>query len=136
MSNGLSAMGFGLPGAIAAQLLCRQVPVVALIGDGGFAMAATELRMAAARGLPLAVVVFADGSLNRIELKQAALGYPSTATRLDDIDLVGLAESMACDGIRVSSAAELEKAAASLTTLTRPLVIEARIDTAQYEAQF
>jgi acetolactate synthase-1/2/3 large subunit len=117
-------------------LVCREVPVVALIGDGGFAMAATELRMAAARDLPLAVVVFADGSLNRIELKQAALGYPSTATRLDDIDLVGLAESMACDGIRVSSAAELEKAAASLTTLTRPLVIEARIDTAQYEAQF
>jgi acetolactate synthase I/II/III large subunit len=136
MSNGLSAMGFGLPGAIAAQLLCREVPVVALIGDGGFAMTATELRMAAARGLPLAVVVFADGSLNRIELKQAALGYPSTATRLDGIDLVGLAESMACDGIRVYSAAELEKAAASLTTLTRPLVIEARIDTAQYEAQF
>lgn len=136
MSNGLSAMGFGLPGAIAAQLVHRELPVVALIGDGGFAMAATELRMAAARGLPLAVVVFADGSLNRIELKQAALGYPSTATRLADIDLVGLAESMACDGIRVSSAAELEKAAASLTTLARPLVIEARIDTAQYQAQF
>ena len=136
MTNGLSAMGFGLPGAIAAQMSLRDVPVVALIGDGGFAMAATELRMAAARGLPLAVVVFADGSLNRIELKQAALGYPSTATRLDDIDLVGLAESMACDGVRVSSAAELEKAAASLATLTRPLVIEARIDTAQYEAQF
>jgi acetolactate synthase-1/2/3 large subunit len=136
MSNGLSAMGFGLPGAIAAQMIRPEVPVVALIGDGGFAMAATELRMAAARGLPLTVVVFADGSLNRIELKQAALGYPSTATRLEDIDLVGLAESMACDGIRVSSAAGLEKAAASLTTLTRPLVIEARIDTAQYEAQF
>jgi acetolactate synthase-1/2/3 large subunit len=136
MSNGLSAMGFGLPGAIAAQLVRAEVPVVALIGDGGFAMAATELRMAAARGLPLTVVVFTDGSLNRIELKQMALGYPSTATRLEDIDLVGLAESMACDAIRVTSAAELEKAAGSLTTLTRPLVIEARIDPAQYEAQF
>ena len=136
MSNGLSAMGFGLPGAIAAQLIRPDVPVVALIGDGGFAMTATELRLAAARGLPLTVVVFADGSLNRIELKQAVLGYPSTATRLEDIDLAGLAEAMGCDGIRVSSAAELEKAAASLTTLTRPLVIEARIDTAQYEAQF
>jgi acetolactate synthase I/II/III large subunit len=136
MSNGLSAMGFGLPGAIAAQMIRPEVPVVALIGDGGFTMAATELRMAAARGLPLTVVVFADGSLNRIELKQAVLGYPSTATRLEDLDVAGLAESLACDGIRVSSAAELEKAASSLTTLTRPLVIEARIDTAQYEAQF
>jgi len=136
MSNGLSAMGFGLPGAIAAQLTRPEVPVVALIGDGGFTMTATELRLAAARGLPLTVVVFADGSLNRIELKQAVLGYPSTATRLEDLDVAGLAESLGCDGIRVSSAAELEKAASSLATLTRPLVIEARIDTAQYEAQF
>ncbi|WP_210584525.1 thiamine pyrophosphate-binding protein [Streptomyces sp. GESEQ-35] len=137
MSNGLSSMGFGLPGAIAAQMALGEVPVVALIGDGGFAMAATELRLAAVRGLRLAVVVFADGSLNRIELKQRALGYPSTATRLNDIDLVALAASMGCDGVRVTSTAELEKAAAAgLAGLTRPLLIEARVDPAQYETQF
>lgn len=136
MSNGLSAMGLGLPGAIAAQMTLGEVPVVALIGDGGFAMAATELRLAAARQLRLAVVVFVDGSLNRIELKQRALGYPSTATRLDDIDLVALAGSMGCDGVRVTSVAELEKATTGLAGLTGPLLIEARIDPAQYEAQF
>jgi len=136
MSNGLSAMGLGLPGAIAAQMTLGETPVVALIGDGGFAMAATELRLAATRGLRLAVVVFADSSLNRIELKQRALGYPSTATRLDDIDLVALAGSMGCDGVRVTSAAQLEKAMAGLAGLTRPLLIEARIDPSQYEAQF
>jgi len=144
MSNGLSAMGLGLPAAIAACLAQRSgsgdpsggPPVVALVGDGGFAMAATELPMAASRRLPLAVVVFADGSLNRIELKQLAIGYPSTATRLDASDLAGLAESMGCDGVRVSSLPELEKATAGLGTLTRPLVIEARIDPSQYQAQF
>lgn len=136
MSNGLSSMGFGLPGAIAAQLALVRTPVVALIGDGGFAMAATELRLAAAHRLRLAVVVFVDGSLNRIELKQRALGYPSTATRLDDIDLVALAGSMGCDGVRVATVAELEKATAGLGGLTRPLLIEAHIEPAQYEAQF
>ncbi|MEU6352984.1 thiamine pyrophosphate-binding protein [Streptomyces sp. NPDC047072] len=136
MSNGLSSMGFGLPGAIAAQLTLGETPVVALIGDGGFAMAATELRLAVARQLRLAVVVFCDGSLNRIELKQRALGYPGTATRLDHIDLVALAGSMGCDGVRVSSVAELEKATAGLAGLNRPLLIEARIEPAQYEAQF
>ncbi|MCI3275302.1 thiamine pyrophosphate-binding protein [Streptomyces cylindrosporus] len=136
MSNGLSSMGFGLPGAVGAQLALGDVPVVALVGDGGFAMAATELRLAAARQLPLTVVVFVDGSLNRIELKQRALGYPGTATRLDDIDLVALAGSMGCDGVRVSSVAELEKATAGLGAPTGPLLIEARIEPAQYEAQF
>ncbi|NEC88512.1 thiamine pyrophosphate-binding protein [Streptomyces sp. SID12501] len=136
MSNGLSSMGFGLPGAIAAQMTLGEIPVVALIGDGGFAMAATELRLAVARQLRLAVVVFCDGSLNRIELKQRALGYPSTATRLDDIDMVALAGAMGCDGVRVTSVAALERATADLAGLTRPLLIEARIDPAQYEAQF
>jgi acetolactate synthase-1/2/3 large subunit len=110
--------------------------VVALIGDGGFAMTATELRLAAGLGLPLICVVFSDGSLNRIELKLMALGYPSTATRLEEMDLLALAEGLSCDGVRVETPGELEKALDSLGTLTRPVVIEARIDPGQYLAQF
>jgi acetolactate synthase-1/2/3 large subunit len=107
-----------------------------MVGDGGFAMTATELRLASAMGLGMAFVVFADGSLNRIELKQMARGYPSTATRIEDMDLVRLAESMRCDGVRVSEAGELEKALGEIGSLTRPLVIEARVDPGQYESQF
>lgn len=136
MTNGLSAMGFGLPAAIAAKLTFPSTPVIALIGDGGFAMTATELSLAAARGLGLAVVVFVDGSLNRIELKQSALGYPSTATRIEDTDLVTLAAALGCDGARAESVGELGKFLASVSDLSRPLVIEARIDPAQYESQF
>jgi len=136
MSNGLSAMGFGLPAAIAAAMTVPDRQVVALIGDGGFAMTATELRLAAGMGLPLICVVFSDGSLNRIELKQMALGYPSTATRLEEMDLLALAEGLSCDGVRVETPGELEKALESLGTLTRPVVIEARIDPGQYLAQF
>jgi thiamine pyrophosphate-dependent acetolactate synthase large subunit-like protein len=52
---------------------------------------------------------------------------------------------MDCDGIRVETPAALEKALAHFTASStpapgpagsRPLVIEARIDPAQYEAQF
>jgi acetolactate synthase-1/2/3 large subunit len=136
MTNGLSSMGFGVPAAIGTKLAHPHVPVAALVGDGGFAMVVSEMRLAAALDLALAVVVFVDHSLNRIELKQAAQGYPSTATRIEDMDLVAMAEAMQCDGIRVESTAELEKATQTLADLTRPLVIEAVIDPAQYEAQF
>ncbi|MBO0826377.1 MAG: thiamine pyrophosphate-binding protein [Streptosporangiales bacterium] len=136
MTNGLSAMGFGLPGAIAAKLTRPDRPAMALIGDGGFAMTATEIRLAASRGLGMAVVVFVDGSLNRIELKQAALGYPSTATRIDDVDLVAMAGAMGCDGARAESVAELEKCLGGIGDLERPLIVEARIDPSQYESQF
>ncbi len=134
--NGLSAMGFGVPAAIAAKLTWPDRPVIALVGDGGFAMAATEMRIASALGLPVTVVVFADGSLNRIELRQQLMGYPPIGTRRDGMDLVALAEAMDCDGVRVDSPGGLEKALSGFATRSRPLVVEARVDPAQYEAQF
>lgn len=136
MTNGLSSMGFGVPAAIAAKMVHPSQPVVAMVGDGGFAMAATEIRLAAARGLGLVFVVFVDGSLNRIELKQMVQSYPSTATRIEDMDLVGLAAAMDCDGVRAESVAELEKALADVDDLNRPLIVEAHIDPAQYLSQF
>jgi acetolactate synthase I/II/III large subunit len=137
VTNGLSAMGFGVPAAIAAKLSFPDRPVIALVGDGGFAMTATELRIASALGLPVVVVVFADGSLNRIELRQQLMGYPPTATRMRGTDLPALAEAMDCDGVRVETPAGLEKALAGLgARSSRPLVVEARIDPAQYEVQF
>ncbi len=134
--NGLSAMGFGVPAAIAAGLTRPGRPVIALVGDGGFAMAATEMRIASALGLPVTVVVFADNSLNRIELRQQLMGYPSTGTRMDGMDLVTLAEAMDCDGIRADTTATLEKALEGFATRSRPLIIEARVDPSQYETQF
>ena len=136
ITNGLSAMGFGVPAAIAAKLTRPDRPVIALVGDGGFAMAATEMRIASALGVPVTVVVFADGSLNRIELRQQLMGYPSTGTRMDGMNLVALAEAMDCDGVRVDSPGGLEKALSGFGTRSRPLIVEARVDPAQYEAQF
>jgi acetolactate synthase I/II/III large subunit len=138
ITNGLSAMGFGLPAAIGAAISRPDDPVVCLTGDGGFAMTATELSVAARLGLGLVVVVFSDGSLNRIELHQSSLGYPLTATAVDRIDIPSLAESLGCDGVRTDSVSGLEKALASAFAdgRVRPLVIEARIDTSQYAAQF
>jgi acetolactate synthase-1/2/3 large subunit len=136
MTNGLSAMGFGVPAAIAAKLTRPDRPVIALVGDGGFAMAATEMRIASALGVAVTVVVFADGSLNRIELRQQLMGYPPTATRMDGMDLVTLAGAMDCDGIRADTPAALEKALEGFGARSRPLIVEARVDPTQYEAQF
>ena len=85
------------------------------------------------------MVVFADGSLNRIELRQQLMGYPPAGTRMAATDLPALAEAMGCDGVRADTPAALGKALADLgerSLGTRPLVVEARIDPAQYQAQF
>jgi acetolactate synthase I/II/III large subunit len=139
ITNGLSAMGFGLPAAIGAALSSAPgTPVVCLTGDGGFAMTSSELAVAARLGLGLVVVVFADGGLNRIELHQASAGYPLAATGVDRVDIPLLAESLGCDGVRVESVSGLERVLSGAfgRGRTRPLVIEARITPAQYSAQF
>jgi acetolactate synthase-1/2/3 large subunit len=134
MTNGLSSMGFSVPAAIAAALVYTQ-PVVAFVGDGGFAMVEGELRLAASRKLPMRVVVFCDNSLNRIELKQAARQYPPVGTRLDSVDVAAVARAHGCEGVTVSSQSELEKALVQ-PPQDRPLVIAAVIDPTQYQAQF
>ena len=136
MTNGLSSMGFSLPAAIGAKLTCPDRQVVCTTGDGGFAMVQGELQLASSLGLGIVVVVFGDRSLNRIELKQMKLGYPSTATRIERTDIVRLAESMDCHGALATDETELGKVLADAGDLDRPLVVEARVDPSQYESQF
>jgi acetolactate synthase I/II/III large subunit len=136
MSNGLSSMGYSLPAAIVAQMLDRRRPVVCFVGDGGLAMVQGELRLAASLKLPLLVVVFCDGSLNRIEIKQAKRKYPSWGTLIESTDLVRLAQSMGCEGAMVCGAPALAKLLAGKRPADRPLVVGAEIDPAQYTKQF
>ncbi len=136
MTNGLSSMGFSLPGAITAKLLHPDRPVLCFIGDGGLAMVQSELHLAATLKLGIVVIVFCDNSLNRIELKQQALNYPSTGTRLEPTDFVKVAEGMGCDGARAEDLMQLTKLLDGAATAQRPLLIQAEIDPAQYRAQF
>jgi acetolactate synthase-1/2/3 large subunit len=136
MSNGLSSMGYSLPAAIVAQLLNPGRPVVCFMGDGGLAMVQGELRLASSLGLGLLVIVFCDGSLNRIEIKQANRKYPSWGTLIEPTDIERLAQSMACEGATVESAAALARLLAGKRPGDRPLVVGARIDPAQYTRQF
>src|SRR5660398_143093 len=53
ISNGLASMGFGLPGAIAANIVLPDRKVVAVVGDGGFMMNLQELETAVRLGCTL-----------------------------------------------------------------------------------
>lgn len=136
VSNGLSAMGFALPGAIAAKMLHRDRQVVCFTGDGGLAMVHGEMQLASSLGLGLVIIVFRDDSLNRIEIKQVQKGYPAVGTRFHAGDLVGLAESLGCDGEMADTPGRLADVLGRATKLNRPLLVEARIDPAQYTVQF
>jgi acetolactate synthase-1/2/3 large subunit len=82
------------------------------------------------------VVVFCDGSLNRIEIKQANRNYPGWGTLIEPTDLARLAPAMGCEGVVLDSAAALARLLAGKRPKHRPLVVGAQIDPSQYTAQF
>jgi len=70
MTNGWSAMGYGIPAAIAAKLCHPEWPVCAVVGDGGFLMTAGELAVAVREKLQIVFVLFTDNDLSLIRIKQ------------------------------------------------------------------
>jgi acetolactate synthase-1/2/3 large subunit len=100
VSNGLSAMGYGVPTAITAALLQPHTPVVGIIGDGGFAMMVQELETARRLGVSPLFVVFCDRSLAIVKMGQAARGIRQIGVDFAPVDWAKVASGF---GVRASS---------------------------------
>jgi len=115
ISNGLSTMGFALPGAIAAKLAYPERKVLAVMGDGSFLMNAQELETAMRERLSFVVLIWVDESYGLIEWKMdLELGRHSHVA-FTNPDFVRFAESFGAKGYRIQNAEEL------LPTLKRAL---------------
>ena len=115
VSNGLSTMGFALPGAIGARLAVPDRRVLAATGDGAFLMHSQEIETALRERIPLTVLVWQDDAYGLIKWKMdLELGH-DVATSFGNPDFVAYAESFGARGYRVGSAADL------LPTLTEAL---------------
>ena len=132
MSNGLSGMGYGLPAALGAKLARPERPVIAVLGDGGFAMTSQELETAKRMDAPLVVLVIADRSLSLIRLAQESRGLPNLGVDFGPVDAVRIAEAYGADGIRVSSLAELTLAVQKAARSRSSTVIEIPMDPELY----
>jgi acetolactate synthase I/II/III large subunit len=133
-TNNWSSMGFGIPAAIAAKLARPELPVVCIVGDGCFQMTCGEVAVAQRLGLTLPIVVFDDGWLSLIEVKQIKKGLPVHGTRLRRGEARPSPShyfGAPCVGVR--TAAELEHALEQAFAASGPTVIEAFIDAAEYQ---
>ena len=108
-STGLSTMGFALPAAIAVALVEPRRQVIALTGDGGLMMCLSELSTAVQLGCSLTVVVFNDGALSLIDIKQQRRQQKSIGVRYPIIDFVNVASGLGCKSWRVSDSNSLVK---------------------------
>ena len=126
-------MGFGIPAAIASGINFPGSTVVCITGDGGFLMTAGEMMTARRYNLPVIVIVFSDGELNLIRLKQSWKDISSYGTILYHDDLFG---SDVFLGIRVLSASTSDgfrKAINTALSMNEPVIINAKIDPEDYK---
>jgi acetolactate synthase-1/2/3 large subunit len=132
LSNGLSAMGYGLPAAIVASMLNPHRPVVGVLGDGGFAMMVQELETALRIGVQPLLIVFCDRSLAIIKMAQDKRHIPHRGVDFRPVDWAHVADGFGAHGVTISSGAELERAVSKWIATPQLTVLAVEVDESLY----
>jgi acetolactate synthase-1/2/3 large subunit len=104
-------LGWGFATALGAADARRDVPVVAISGDGGFMFTANEMSTAVRHRIPLTEIVFADGAFGNVRrIQEEQYGNRVIASDLANPDFVKFAESFGAAAERVRSPDELRAA--------------------------
>jgi acetolactate synthase-1/2/3 large subunit len=106
-------LGWGFATALGVQDARRDVPVLAISGDGGFMFTASELATAVRHRIPLTTVVFADGAFGNVRrIQEERYGNRQIANDLANPDFVRFAESFGAAAERARTPPELAAALA------------------------
>ncbi len=128
LSSSLASMAFAMPAAIGAQIAYPDRPVIAIAGDGGFAMLMADFVTAVKYDLPITCVIFNNNKLGFIGMEQEAKGLPEHTIDLLNPDFVRFAEACGGAGFRVEDPEELKQIYAKAITLKKPVVIDVKVD--------
>ncbi len=118
-------IGQGLPMAIGAALAHSGAKTVALVGDGGFMLAAGELATAVQERAPLVLILMNDLGYGVIRnIQDAQYGGRRAYADLHTPDFAGLAKSLGADHRRVGSVAEFGPAFDAGLEIAGPAIVE------------
>lgn len=133
ITNGWSAMGFGIPAAIGAKLCRPASAVVCLTGDGGFLMNCGELLTARRLGVNVIIVVLCDRNLSLIEVKQNWKKLAPYGTDLYQGEYFDADMFLGVPILKVQTRAEMRDALPKALSLSGPVIIEALVDGSIYQ---
>jgi pyruvate dehydrogenase (quinone) len=101
------SMANALPQAIGAQCCYPGRQVVAMCGDGGFAMLMGDILTITQYNLPIKLLVFNNSALGMIKLEMAVGGFPDYQTDLKNPNFAKLGEAVGMMGVRIENPADL-----------------------------
>ncbi|MGF7184943.1 pyruvate dehydrogenase (quinone)/pyruvate oxidase [Desulfitispora alkaliphila] len=124
LSGKWRTLGFGLPAALAAKINKPDKQVVALVGDGGFAMTMSDFTTAVKHNLPVVVIIVNNGNYAMEKNKMESKNLTPYATELHNPDFKLYAESCGGEGYRVESSDQLESTIKKALKSNKPCIID------------
>ena len=118
------SMANAMPQAIGAQLRYPDRQVVALCGDGGFAMLMGDFLTLTQLDLPVKLIVYNNGSLAMVKLEQNVVGLRDFGTELENPNFASVAEAMGGSGIRVEDPSEVRPALERAFETDGPVLVD------------
>lgn len=131
VSNGLSAMGFGLVGAMVAARITGK-PTICITGDAGLAMVMGELGLLVELDVPVIVVVMNDSALDLIRSAQTRRQRPAFGTEFTNPDYELIARAYRLDYRCVQKSEDCQHAIVDALQSHKPMLIDAMIDPIGY----
>ncbi|CAM3933267.1 MULTISPECIES: ubiquinone-dependent pyruvate dehydrogenase [Rahnella] len=119
------SMANAMPQAIGAQAIDRTRQVVALCGDGGFAMLMGDFLTLAQQKLPVKIIIFNNSVLGFVAMEMKSGGYLTDGTELKNPDFAAIAEAAGIKGIRVEKASDIDTALQDAFAYEGPVLIDA-----------
>jgi thiamine pyrophosphate-dependent acetolactate synthase large subunit-like protein len=132
LSGYLASMGFGLPAAIAAQLIYPDRQVVCVAGDGGFSMLMADFMTAIKYELPVKIFILNNRELGMIRQEQLMEGYENWQTELYNFDFAEYARICGGVGINVNKPEELEAAVEEALSSNKPVIVDINTDPVRF----
>src|SRR5260221_556652 len=122
------SMANALPQATGAQLLYPQRQVIALCGDGGFAMLMGGLLTVLQYDLPVKILIFNNSQLDLVKMEMEVAGYPDYQTDLKNPNFAQVAEAVGFLGIRIEDPADVRSGLQRMLAHPGPVVVDVITD--------
>lgn len=128
-SGGAGTMGFGLPGAIGAQIAKPDEKIITIVGDGGIQMNIQELMLAKQYNLPIKIVILNNSYLGMVRQWQEMFNEKrySFVDLTHNPDFVKIGEAYGIKSVELSSPGDLSQLGELLSS-NEPVLINCIVE--------
>ena len=123
-ATGYGALGYGPPAAVGAAVAAPGVPVVCLVGDGGFQFSLSEIGSAADIGARVIFLVWNNDGYQEIENYMIECGITPEGVKPSAPDFLKVAEAYGLPAWRLDDVAALPACLQTAAALDGPSLVE------------